>query len=526
MTAAAAEAVAAAARAGAGGQPWRGGDPGGGHTTGSGGGGGYAGGGTTLAAAQQQWNRERAALVQELQAARRSAREQPPGSAAEGQHLRQRVRELQEAMAFKDEELAQARRHGERVQGRLQSTLQALEAARGSISGGGGPEALDPRPPPDCVRPLAAPDFQPRPLVPLGSLAFFLKRPEGLGPVVCGLARGALDAPEAAAHIFGLLLGRAEALAAAERDFGGSQKVEGLEALQHALPVLARLLESDRRVRESPSAAKVFLGGFGANKKGGSFPRVRFRGKPALTCLPTTRTTTTTSSSVTTSTSNHLDALARLLRLLDLRALLLQCVRMVLAGNFSNFDFSADDFARHLSPGLADALRRRFEDPGAAREAALVLSRAVQHPGLLGALLGEEGTRIWAELAFSCLLDEAGEFATTSLRVLDQALRTCLCGHESLLGPLLERTSLARRLVAAADQNERSSTRDLNCLREILRLLRRLVEASEGAVEDVLGSAGGRRQALWTLSNVLECGDAEAAREAQKLLPRFTSDLE
>ena len=66
----------------------------------------------------------------------------------------------------------------------------------------------------------------------------------------------------------------------------------------------------------------------------------------------------------------------------------------------------------------------------------------------------------------------------------------------------------------------------MNRLREILRLLRRLVEASEGAVEDVLGSAGGRRQALWTLSNVLECGDAEAAREAQKLLPRFTSDLE
>ena len=510
-----------------------GGRPGGGHTAGSG---GYAGGGTALAAAQQQWHRERAALVQELQAARRSAREQPPGAAAEGQHLRQRVRELQEAMAFKDEELAQARRHGERVQGRLQSTLQALEAARrrdmGSISGGKeGPEVLlDPRPPPDRVRPFAAAtDFQPRPLVPLGSLAFFLKRPpEGpLGPAVCGLARGELDAPEAAAHIFGLLLGRAEALAAAERDFG--EKVEGLEVLQHALPVLARLLESDRRVRESPLAAKVFLGGFhsGADKKA----RVRFRGKaeaPAWTCLPrTTTTTTTTTTTATPPPVHHLGALARLLGLLDVRALLLRCVRTVLAGNISaaDSDFSADDFARHLSPGLADALRRRFEDPGAAREAALVLSSAVQHPGLLGALLGfEEGAPIWAELAFSCLLDEAGEFATASLRVLDQALRTCLCGHDSLLGPLLARTSLARRLVAAADRNERSSTRDLSRLREILRLLRRLVEASEGAAEDVLGSAGGRRQALWTLSNVLECGDAEIVREAQTLLKSFLGE--
>ena len=117
--------------------------------------------------------------MQELQAARRSAQEQPPGSSAEGQHLRQRVRELQEEMAFKDEELAQARRHRERIQGRLQ-TLEAEAAQKfpaTEIPTKSG-VVLDPRQPLNCIRPFAAASQVP--LLGggalLGSLAFFLER--------------------------------------------------------------------------------------------------------------------------------------------------------------------------------------------------------------------------------------------------------------------------------------------------------------------------------------------------------------
>ena len=484
--------------------------------------------------------------MQELQAARRSAQEQPPGSSAEGQHLRQRVRELQEEMAFKDEELAQARRHRERIQGRLQ-TLEAEAAQKfpaTEIPTKTG-VVLDPRQPLNCIRPFAAASQVP--LLGggalLGSLAFFLEReheggggrgvrartpapspsPAGVCYSVCSLARGELDAPEAAAHIFGLLLGRAEALKVAEQDGGSPPETEGLQVLQHALPVLARLLESDRRVRDG--LALVLLGPLRSSP---GLSRVRFRGQPFGGALNNLHREASLSGGG--EKTSNLDALSRLLAERPgspgVRSGVLQCLRMVLATRPQGEEVSEDNFARHLSSGLADALRLRSKDPEAAHEAALILFQIAQHPGLLGALLGSPAL---AELA-RCLLrpEDRGGLALQrdALRVFDQVLRTCLYGArpDDLLALLFlgrahgcetEGGGLAQRLVQAADQNlqwgrgSEVSNDDGDAtaaLREMLQLLRDLVEGPQSAtlaVEDLLGAAGSTRQALWTLSNVL-----------------------
>ena len=185
------------------------------------------------------------------------------------------------------------------------------------------------------------------------------------------------------------------------------------------------------------------------------------------------------------------------------------------------------------SPRQKVARARRAAD-AASLERALVAACRARDDGDAGEAAAVAGVVAQSDVAFLCLAyrrwgavgpdlgggtcddegawGERAAWAVWAAAELDAAKETVAA------------SALARRLVAAADRNERSSTRDLSRLREILRLLRRLVEASEGAAEDVLGSAGGRRQALWTLSNVLECGDAEIVREAQTLLKSFLGE--
>lgn len=471
-------------------------------------------------------------------------------AAAEQERLHQRVAELEKEMAFRSEELAEARRRGERMQGRLRE----LEAAqRNEDAGGGeGSKAAELARPPgvpagggagfSCGRFREA-GIAAR--MSLSSVEFFLEEnrgekgqpsasPSGVCDSIRGLARDQLDAPLVAAHIIGLLLARGEALAAADK--GGSDGGDGggggnggvgsarcLLVLRHALPVLEHLMKFDLRIRDG--MVEIFLGP-SAVPRYETFKHVRV-GVRKLSRVETCPPARLLPGGERGFSCAPLTAFERALAEEPgdpcVRAGALRCLRAVLANareGSTHKDMArapewAPDFRLLMfSEGgvLATVLQRRAEDPGAAVEAALVIFHAAQRPELLDGLLLEGRDLVLGELA-GCLRAAERTLRLATLRVFEQAVQTCLAHRPDDLPILLlgccvreaddgrKLPGLARILVQMVDDG----------ILEGLSFLLRLVEGPKSgplALEDLCATP-----AVWILSNAIGGGGDEGVSD-------------
>ena len=475
-------------------------------------------------------------------------------AAAEQERLHQRVAELEKEMAFRSEELAESRRRGERMQGRLRE----LEAAQRNedVGGGMGSKAAE------LARPPGVPTgggagfsgggFREAGVAALSSVAFFLEEdrgekgqpsasPSGVCDSIRCLARDQLDAPLVAAHIIGLLLARGEALAAADKGGGdggdgggggngGVGSARCLLVLRHALPVLEHLMKFDRRIRDG--LVETFLG-LSAVPRHEPFAHVRVRGS-RLSRVETCPPARLLPGGEPGFSCAALTALERALAEEPgdpcVRAGALRCLRAVLANAREASTHKgmavapewAPDFGRLMfSEGgvLVTVLQRRAEDPGAAVEAALVIFHAAQRPELLGGLLLEGRDLVLGELA-GCLRAAERALRLATLRVFEQAVQTCLAHRPEDLPVLLlgccvreaedgrKLPGLARMLVQMVDDG----------MFEGLSFLVRLVEGPKSgplALEDLRATP-----AVWILSNAIGGGGDEGAGEMIRRVQR------